>query len=180
MSGATKNDRFLTVVIWVVLVLALFQGTLVIYREWGPRNSLTTFTLPPDVPDWRGERLPELSSLLPIEQASYQNELSNPVTIIAFLRTSCPACTEAKPALEAMRRTNLNTGIIGVFAEPEDVVHNYQAAYPSFVDSTGLVFDAFGVTSIPMFLIVRDGRVVEQVVGWSPAVGKRLEALAGR
>ena len=51
MSGASKSDRVLTSVIWIVLILALFQGALVVYRELGPRNSLTTFTLPADVPD---------------------------------------------------------------------------------------------------------------------------------
>lgn len=67
-----------------------------------------------------------------------------------------------------------------MFAEPEDVVHDYQAAYPSFVDPNGLAFETLGVKSIPMFLIVRDGTVVEQVVGWSPAVGNRLKALVRR
>ena len=70
MSGASKSDRFLTRVIWIVLILALFQGAVVVYRELGPRKSLTTFTLPADVPDWRGQKLPELSHLLPVENAS--------------------------------------------------------------------------------------------------------------
>lgn len=99
MSGASKSDRFLTSVIWVVLILALFQGALVVYRELGPRNSLTTFTLPADVPDWRGQQLPELSHLLPVEQASYQNELSNAITIIASPPNDVPSVYggEARP-----------------------------------------------------------------------------------
>jgi thiol-disulfide isomerase/thioredoxin len=113
----------------------------------------------------------------PVDGCSLEAELRAPTIIVAFLMTACPACNNAKPTLEALKRENRETlGLIGIFAESAEAVENYQASYPRFLDSDRAVFDTVGAVSVPTILVAREGKIVYHSVGWSPEVGKRLEA----
>lgn len=171
-----RLDRLITIAIYVMLTIAIIQGAWIGYSFW-IKPKVDAASLPPNVTDMRGEALPSLASLIPVDAYSVETELQAPTTIVAFLLTTCPACNNAKPTLEALKQENPATlGFIGIFAESAEVVHNYQASYPRFLDTDRVVFDMLGAVSVPTILVAREGEIVYHSVGWSPEVGKRLEA----
>lgn len=177
MKRQQRTDRLVTIAIVTILVLTLAQAGWLGYA-FLLRPRIEANRLPPSVTDLRGASLPSLHGLTPVGAASLESELQAPVTVVAFLLTTCPACNNAKPTLEALKRENPETvGLVGIFAESDEAVANYPAQYPRFIDSDREVFDAFGATSVPMILVARDGEVVSQTVGWSPEIGRRLSRL---
>jgi thiol-disulfide isomerase/thioredoxin len=172
-------NRLTTVGIAIILLLTLVQSVWLGYT-FLVRPKLEANRLPAAVTDFRGKALPSLEALVPVADASLSRELEAPVTVVAFLLTTCPACNSAKPTLEALKQDNKETvGLIGIFAESDEAVANYEADYPLFLDSDREVFSAFSATSVPMILVEKDGKVVSQSVGWSPEIGKRLRAVVG-
>jgi|GEM_PF-4866506 len=179
-SSSSFRDRLITVAALSLMGLAVAQGGYVAYRLMStPSGTAARSSLPPDAKDFRGRPLPSLASLRGLNGAAVARETSAPVTIVAMLRTTCPACNVAKPVLESLKAEyGDRVGVVGVFAEDAGVVEQYGATYPSFVDADRKVWDALGVRSVPQFLVVRDGKVVDQIVGYSPEVGQDLEAVA--
>lgn len=180
MTRSQRTDRLMTVAIIVILTLTLVQGAWLAYTFFiKPR--LSANTLPVNITDLRGQPLPSLEALVPVADASLAKELEAPTTIVAFLLTTCPACNSAKPTLEALKRENPESlGFIGIFAESDEAVYSYDATYPRFLDTDREVFSAFGATSVPMILVVRDGKIISQTVGWSQEVGKKLTTLVSK
>lgn len=178
-----RSDRLITIAILVMLALALIQGAWLGYTfVVKPKlQASADLPLPDNVTDLRGQPLPSLAGLTPVEGYSLEAELQKPVTIVAFLLTTCPACNDAKPTLEALEQENPESiGFIGIFAESDGAVQNYDATYPRFLDPSRDVFDNFGAASVPMILVAQEGVVIHQTVGWSPEVGRRLRiAISG-
>ena len=179
-SSSSARDRLVTLATVAMLGLAVAQGGFVAYRLATPSTARTAgATLPPDTKDFRGKPLPALTSLNGLNGAAIKNETAAPVTIVALVRTTCAACNLAKPTLEALKsKYGDQVGVVAVFAEDRATVQAYGATYPTFVDAQGSVFEAFDVKSVPQFLVVRDGKVVDQKVGYSPEIGQELEAVA--
>lgn len=174
MERQQRADRLITVAIVTILVLTLAQASWLGYA-FLLRPRIEANRLPPSVTDLRGASMPSLAGLTPVGSASLEAELNMPVTLVAFLLTTCPACNNAKATLEAFKRENPETvGLVGIFAESDEAVASYPAQYPRFVDSDREIFDVFGATSVPMILVLREGEVVSQTVGWSPEIGRRL------
>lgn len=177
MVRQQARDRLITAAIVVMLALALVQAIWPGYTFF-IRPSLEANRLPSNVTDLRGQPLPSLAALTPVGNASLEAELETPMTVVAFPLTTCPACNNAKPTLEELVQDNPDTlGFVGIFAESEEAVTNYDASYPKFLDTDRKVFDASGALSVPMILVAQDGRVIHQTVGWSPEVGRRLRVL---
>lgn len=176
MATQKRSERLLTVAIFVLLVLSIVQASWVGYVIW-IKPKVDAASLLPNVADLRGEDLPSLASLTPVNGYSLEAELRAPTIIVAFLMTTCPACNSAKPTLEALKRENPEAlGFIGIFAESAEAVEKYQASYPRFLDLDRIAFDTVGAVSVPTILVAREGKIVYHSVGWSPGVGKRLEA----
>lgn len=129
--------------------------------------------------DLRGGELPDLKALAPVAAASVERELGNDTTIVAFLMTTCPACNRARPTLEELGGLE-GVGVVTVFAEAPETVEAYATSLPRFTDAGREVFEAFGASSVPMILVARDGKVVSQTIGWSPAIERQLRtSIAG-
>lgn len=177
MVLSKRSEKLITLAIVVMLAIALAQAGWMIYTFFvAPRIEIGQ--LQANMLDLRGQSIPDLSSLLPIGEASVENELNAPMTVIAFLLTTCPACNAARPTLEALRQENpAKIGFIGIFAELLEIVRDYSATYPKFLDPNREIFDIFGANSVPKLVIVREGRVIEQFVGWSPVIGRNLSSL---
>jgi len=176
-----KSERFISIAIGILLVLSLAQGSWVGYRLWiEPRiQASADFPLPSEVRNLRGEPLPSLAALTPVKNYSLDAELQAPTTIVAFLLSNCPACQRAQPTLAALKKAHPETlGMVGIFAEPVEAIAAYETGYPRFVDPDRTVFDVFRAVHTPMFLVVRDGQVIYQAVGWSEEIGKQLESYA--
>lgn len=163
----------------LLLVLAILQSLWLGYSSFiQPR--LEVDRLPERVTDLRGQALPDLSSLVSAGTSSLDSELGMPLTLVVFLLTSCPACEEALPMLEQLvTKHSGSLGFVAIFGESAAEL-GVMAMQPQFVDQERTVFAAVGSHFVPMILLVQNGHVVHQAVGWSAAVEKRLAAAIGR
>ena len=172
------SDKIITIATLGLLGLAVAQGGFVLYKV-SAKAPAQTLPLPPDALDMRGKVFPALDAIQPVAGASLAHEQQAPTTIVAFLRTTCPACNSAKPTLEAMKRKyGDKLGFVAIYGEPKKTVAAYNAKLPRFVDAKKTLAKQLKIDGVPTFYAVQNGKVKYQMIGWSPEVGNDLEALA--
>lgn len=82
--------------------------------------------------------------------------------LLDFSTTWCPPCRQMDPLVEALAAATQGRLRVGAC----DIEDNYE------------VSTRFGVQSAPTFLLLKDGKVVDRIVGAVPRA--RLEAMVGR
>lgn len=129
-------------------------------------------------------------------QAVRLSSLRGRVVLLNVWTTWCPPCREEMPSMEGLHQRLRDRGFVllavsqdeGGAAVVEPFVRQLGLTFPVLVDPDQQVGRRFGVWGYPeSFLIDRDGRVVERIIGprdWSSpgqvaAVERLLDAAAG-
>jgi peroxiredoxin len=106
--------------------------------------------------------------------------------LLAFFKVSCPVCQLTFPFLERVHQA----GALPVYGisqndarHTRDFAARYRIALPMLLDSEDSGFpvsDAYGISSVPtIFLIERDGSVVQTMLGWRKQEMAALGPAAG-
>jgi cytochrome c biogenesis protein CcmG/thiol:disulfide interchange protein DsbE len=107
------------------------------------------------------------------------------VVLLDFFATWCPPCRESLPHLQAASQ-NESWGSRGLVvwainsSESNEVVSDFLASnrytFTTLMDSEGIVAWGYGVSGIPMTVIIgRDGRVSETFTGYGGDSGKMID-----
>jgi peroxiredoxin len=133
---------------------------------------------------------PDFSALDLDGQAVRLSAYRGRVVLVNLWATWCPPCREEMPSMERLHRRLKDKGFV-LLAVSEDeggkagvkaFVEQMQVTFPVLLDPDGDVGRKYEVWGFPeSFLVDRDGRVVERVIGprdWSsPEQIARIEAL---
>ena len=112
------------------------------------------------------------------------SQLRGKTVFLDFWATWCGPCRESVPHLVSLYKTHRENGfvIIGVSVDKgeSDLVRRFAASmdipYP-IVIATGDLEKQYGVTALPTgFLIDREGRIRDKILGFSPSIAKQLDA----
>jgi thiol-disulfide isomerase/thioredoxin len=112
------------------------------------------------------------------------SHLRGKTIFLDFWATWCGPCRESVPHLVSLYKTHRENGfiIIGVSVDKGDagIVRRFAASmdipYP-IVIATGDLEKQYGVTALPTgFLIDREGRIRDKILGFSPSIAKQLDA----
>jgi len=119
----------------------------------------------------------ELASVM--DKARFKNEdLKGKVYILEFWATWCPACRAASPYLSEWAKAHPDIPIIGISDEEVAVIKAYatreKVSYPQTQDPGNKVQVAYGMSSIPAFILIDQKGVVNDL---TVGVGDYLEAL---
>ena len=92
-------------------------------------------------------------SVLNITKEDFENEVlkSEKVVLLDFFATWCGPCRMVAPVLEEIAEENENIKVVKIDVDQEP----------------GLA-QKFGVTSIPLLVVIKDGEVVNQSLGAKP------------
>ncbi len=110
--------------------------------------------------------------------------LKGKTIFLDFWATWCGPCRESVPHLVSLYKTYREDGlvIIGVSVDKggADLVRRFVASmdipYPVVI-AKGDLEKQYGVNALPTgFLIDREGRIREKIVGFSPSIAKQLDA----
>ena len=130
---------------------------------------------------WVGEPAPNYFGTDTEGKSVFVDRNLGKVVVLDFWATWCGPCRQAMPALSALGEAHRGEGleIIGFTDEPTRVVKPFLAknavGYRIVPNAAG-VKRRYEVSSLPTaFVVGRDGRIVEVVVGWSDAVHQNLE-----
>lgn len=115
------------------------------------------------------------------------------VVLVNLWATWCPPCREEMPSMEKLHETLKDRGFVLLAVSQDEggiegvrqFVEQMKLTFRVLVDPDGEVGRKFGVWGYPeSFLVDRDGRIVERVIGprdWSaPAQIAAIEALLAR
>ena len=128
---------------------------------------------------WSQPRLPQPPSGLTLRTLQGESlelgELRGQVTMVAFWATSCELCLREMPQLVALHQDFANRGFtlvaVAMPYDPAYLVAQYATTrrlpFAVALDLKGEAVQGFGgVTGTPTaFVVARDGRVVERIVG---------------
>ena len=112
------------------------------------------------------------------------SQLRGKTIFLDFWATWCGPCRESVPHLVSLYKTHRENGfvIIGISVDKgeADLVRRFAASmgipYP-IVIATGDLEKQYGVTALPTgFLIDREGKIREKILGFSPSIAKQLDA----
>lgn len=112
------------------------------------------------------------------------SDLRGKTIFLDFWATWCGPCRESIPHLVSLYKTHRENGfvIIGISVDKggADPVRRFVASrdipYPVVI-AQGDLEKQYGVNAIPTgFLIDREGRTRDKIVGFSPSIAKQLEA----
>lgn len=145
-------------------------------------------TVSPDLADAaarRGQPAPSFRLFAINGQPVSSEGLKGSVVIIDFWATWCPPCRQSLPFLNELHNKYGKQGlqIIGMSVDEggertlKPFVAEQRLAY-SIVAAPKSVQDSYGVRALPvLFVLNKQGTVVEQMLGFSPAHGQLLEQL---
>jgi len=112
------------------------------------------------------------------------SDLKGKTIFLDFWATWCGPCRESIPHLVSLYKTHRENGflIIGISVDKggADLVRRFTASmgipYPVAM-ATGDLERQYGVTALPTgFLIDREGKIRDKILGFSPSIAKQLEA----
>lgn len=152
-----------------------------------PRLDEHTRATAPDEPSpWIGKAAPSYLALDLEGREIDPKALLGKVVLVDFWATWCGPCRAAMPALDALHQARSGDGlvVVGLTDEPEPKVAGFLAKSPvkyRIGVRAGDVKDRFGVEALPTaFVIGRDGRVVDVVVGAGEGAHARLQKAVER
>jgi cytochrome c biogenesis protein CcmG/thiol:disulfide interchange protein DsbE len=149
----------------VVLLFALLVWKLV-SDEGGDLARAASDGERPDAPDFTLERLDQDGELA-------LSSLEGKAVVVNFWASWCGPCKEEAPVLEELWQANRKNGLVVVGLDARDFrrdarrfAERYGLTFPLVFDGPGDTLDDWGVTGFPeTFVVDRDGRVVEALVG---------------
>lgn len=143
---------------------------------------------------WVRGRVPEMAPDFALPnlagQAVRLSAYRGQVVLVNLWATWCPPCRDEMPSMEALHQRFKDKGFVllavsedeGGRAVVEPFVEQMKVTFPVLLDTQGEVGRKYGVWGFPeSFLVDRDGRIVERVIGprdWvAPAQVAMIEAL---
>jgi len=111
--------------------------------------------------------------------------LRGKVVVLAFWATWCRPCHFELPVLEKMSERD-GVAILGINQELTRIAGPYFLdengyTFPSLIDEGGRISRQYGVSAIPVTIIInRDGRLVQRINGFQQGGEKDLEAAVNR
>ncbi|MEX0663452.1 MAG: redoxin domain-containing protein [Acidimicrobiia bacterium] len=103
--------------------------------------------------------------------------------VLAFFKTSCPVCRMSAPMMQAMAESGARVVAIGEDppAELEEFAGEEGLAVPILTEPVPYpVSDAYDLDTVPsLFLVDRDGTVLDTTVSWDRVGWNRLSTAAG-
>jgi peroxiredoxin len=134
---------------------------------------------------YAGKTAPDFSLTTVDGQTAKLSDERGKVVLIDFWATWCPPCRASLPHLQDAYNNEswANRGLV-VWAvnahESADDVSNFlarnQYTFTALLDSDGAAMSAYGVSGIPMTVIVgRDGVVKKVLVGYEPDSGREVD-----
>jgi thiol-disulfide isomerase/thioredoxin len=96
------------------------------------------------------------------------------VVVLQFIRASCPFCQKAVPFMEKLYGEYAEKGVVfiaiaGPWDSPSvvgDFIQRYNSSLTYVYDSTGEVFQKYGVNAVPtLFVLSKGGTVTSSYVG---------------
>ncbi len=111
--------------------------------------------------------------------------LRGKVVVLAFWATWCRPCHYELPVLEKMSERD-GVAILGINQELTRIAAPYFLdengyTFPSLIDEGGKISRQYGVSAIPVTIIInRDGRLVQRINGFQQGGEDVLEAAVGR
>jgi thiol-disulfide isomerase/thioredoxin len=130
---------------------------------------------------WIGEPAPNYFGTDIDGKSIFADKYLGSVVVLDFWATWCGPCRLAMPKLSALRDARAKEGVevIGFSDEPTRKVAPFIAKNPvsyRIAANAAGVKRRYEVSSLPTaFVVGRDGRIVEVLVGWSDTVHKDLE-----
>ena len=137
-----------------------------------------------------GGVLPDLKSKNLDGKEVKLSDLKGKVVMLDIWATWCPPCREEMPSMERLHERLKDRGFVllavsqdeGPIAGVKAFVDQMKLTFPVLVDPEGEVGRKYGIWGFPeSFLLDRDGRIVERVIGprdWSaPDQIARIEGL---
>ena len=106
------------------------------------------------------------------------------VVLVDFWSVQCPPCVNSMPFLQGLYKRYQDKGlrIIGITSDADlkeikKIADKTKVKYPILLDTQGIAFTAYNIYNIPhVFVINRDGKIVADFIGSSPAQEKSLES----
>ena len=143
---------------------------------------------------WARDRTPDVAPDFAVPDLSGQavrlSAYRGQVVLVNIWATWCPPCREEMPSMERLHERLKDRGFVllavsqdeGPVAGVKAFVDQMKLTFPVLVDREGEVGRKYGIWGFPeSFLVDRDGRIVERVIGprdWSaPDQIARIEGL---
>ncbi len=104
-------------------------------------------------------------------------------TVLAFFKATCPVCQMAAPVVRAMADSGAR--VVAVGEDPAPTLARYRDKWRQTVPTLSepapyRVSGAYDLVSVPsLYLVDRDGTVVDSVLGWDRDEWNRVSLAAG-
>jgi len=96
------------------------------------------------------------------------------LVLLDFWATYCQPCRQAMPEVQSVWEKYRSRGleVMAISDEPRSVLLAFhrgsQLSYPVYVDSQGDASLTYGVTQIPRFVLIKNGRIIWDQLSYSP------------
>ena len=123
------------------------------------------------------------------ENQTYDNaSLRGKVVLLDFWATWCPPCRESVPTIKSVNKRYASKGLVlvGISSDDdEDLWHAYissaQMNWQEYLDSSGDVNVAFGIESIPTYVVIdKDGVIRYRQSGFGSQIESELDDAIGK
>jgi peroxiredoxin len=128
-------------------------------------------------------------ALVPLDDQAKSVKLADfkgKTVLLDFWATYCGPCKDSMPEIQAMWDKYHSKGfeVASISAEPRELVLAFHKAtgfsFPVYLDPSARANDAYGVSSIPQYVLIRDGAIIWQQTGYKQGdIQAEIESVMG-